>query len=129
MLSEGISTSNTLRFYAHSSIGLIFMKINLISRLSPPAFTGQRQGQGERRPDGVHLGAVAPALPLHDDHSDALLDHGQRRLLHPLHERGPGLGFNAVVIELLFDFETCPNYQNCLKCTNKSTTKSQILRS
>ena len=23
----------------------------------------------------------------------------------------PGLGFSSVVIELLFDFQTCPNYQ------------------
>ena len=27
----------------------------------------------------------------------------------------PGLGFIAVVIDLLFDFKTCPNYQNCCR--------------
>ena len=38
-----------------------------------------------------------------------------------------GLGFMAVVIDLLFDFETCPNFQNWINFTNKSTTESQSL--
>ena len=43
-----------------------------------------------------------------------------------------GLGFSSVVMDLrliTIDFETCPNYQNCLKFTNKSATESQNLRS
>ena len=31
----------------------------------------------------------------------------------PLPVCNSGLGFIAVVIDLLFDFKTCPNYQNC----------------